>query len=817
MTLTTDPPMLADLRLAVRRLLAAPLVAVVAVCSLALGIGATVAAFSFVEATALRPFPLVPRVDRVVRVRTAARGQRPGTTSYPAFVAYRDGVPALAALAAYQANDFGLQTRPGTPAVRTFGAFASADYFRVLGVRPAAGRFYTAADERPNAPPVVVLSHALWRERFAGDPAVVGHHVALNGHDATVVGVAPAGFGGAEMVFRADVYVPLGAFPVFGEFPAKMQSGYSTWLALVGRLRDGATDREAAAQLAVVGARLAATRAVDPESRPVLQPFDGGEDGAALAPAFTVLLGAAAVVLLVVCANVADLLLVRGLERARDAGVRAAVGAGRWRLAREALAESVVLAGVGCALGVGAAVWGTHALLRHVPTGGVPLALDAPLDGRVLAIAVAAGVLAAVTAGVAPALRAANADPASLLSAGGRGVAARRPRLVGALVTGQVAFAVVALVMAGLFARTYAAMRRVDTGLRTPEQTLVAWTDFGYLGRRGEAVQRAGVARALEQLRAVPGVRAAAAADFIPLGPRGHDAYTLRVGGYTPAPNESMDVAIDHVTPAYFDAVGTPVVRGRSFTDADGARAPRVVVVSEAFARRYFAGRDALGGTVSFGGDSATVVGVARDARYRDQDLTLPPRPFLYAAYAQQPVATVGFLVRTRGNPLAVAPAVRRAVAAVDPALPVTAPVTLAEWSASATLVPRLLAEALGGLGACALGLAAVGVFGVVAYAAARRRREVGVRVALGATARAVTLAFLGDGVRLAGVGLVAGAVLAAGAVGLVRGQLYGVSPFDPAAFGGAALVLLGATLAASWLPARRAARVDPVVALRAE
>ncbi len=809
--------MLTDFRLALRRLAATPLVTLVAVLSLALGIGATVAAFSFVEATALRPFSLLPRPERVVRVRTSERGQRPGSSSYPAFAAYRDGVPAFAALGAYQTYDFGVQTRPGTPAARTLGAFASAGFFRVLGVEPFVGRFYDAADERPGAPPVVVLSHALWRERFASDPAVVGRAVTVNGHPATVIGIAPPGFGGADLVFRADVYVPLGAYPRFGDFAEKLASGNAMWLSLVGRLRDGATAGEAAAQLAVVGARLATSRVVSPTSRPVLRPFDGGDDGSALTGAFAVLLGATAVVLLAVCANVAALLLVRGLERARDAGVRAAVGAARWRLAREALAEALVLAAVGCGLGVAAAAWGGNAFLRAIPTGDLPFALRAPLDGWVLAAAIALGTLAAASAGLAPAVRASRADPAALLRTGGRGVAGRRPRLVGALVTAQLAFAVVALVTAGLFARTYDALRRVDTGLRAPARVLVAWTDFGFLGRRDAAAQRDGVARAIEQLRAVPGVRAAAASDFVPLGMRGFDSWTVRVPGYAPAPNEPMNVPASRVTPAYFDAVGTPVVRGRGFTPADAPGAPRVVVVSEAFARRFLAGRDPVGAAVSFGGDTATIVGVARDAHYRDDDLTIRPRPFLYEAYAQRPVAGVAFVVRTDGDPLARVPVLRRAVAAADAALPLTAPVTLEEWSSGATLLPRIMSTVLGALGVCALGLAAVGVFGVVAYAAAQRRREVGVRVALGATTGDVIRVFVGDGVRLAALGLAAGAVLAAGAAGLVRSQLYGVSPADPVAFGGAALVLLAAALAASWLPARRAARVDPVEALRAE
>ena len=628
-------------------------------------------------------------------------------------------------------------------------------------------------------------------------------------------GSTQPGFAGAEMLFRADVYVPLGAFPLFGAFPGKMESGYSTWLSLVGRLRDGATASEAAAQLAVVSRRLAAAKVVDPTFRSVVQPFDGGEEGSALPAAFTVLFGAAAVVLLVVCANVAALLLVRGMERVHDAGVRAAIGAGRVRLAREALAESLVLAAVGCVLGVGVAAWGVRALLGLIPTVGTPVALHAPLDGRVLAVAL--GALAAVVAGLAPALRAMRVDPAVLLRAGGRGAAGRRPRLVGALVAAQVAFAVVALVTAGLFARTYAELRRVDTGLRAPDHVLVTWTDFGYLGRRDAAEQRAGVVRALDRVRALPGVRAAAAADFVPLGNRGHDAWTTQVIGYTPRPDESMDVATNRVTPAYFVAVGTPVVRGRGFTEADAPGAPRVVVVSEAFARRYFAGGDALGGTVVLGGDTATIVGVARDARYKDQDLTLPPRPFLYEAYAQRPIATIAFLVRTGGDPTAVTPALRRAVAAVDPALPLTAPMTLAEWSANATLLQQIMAEVLGGLGACALALAGVGVFGVIAYAAARRRREVGVRAALGATTRDIVRLFVGAGVRLAAVGLACGALLAVGAAQVVRSQLYGVSPVDPVAFGGAALVLAAVAVAASWLPARRAARVDPVEVLRAE
>ena len=809
--------MTADLRLALRRLAAAPVAVAVAVLSLALGVGATVAAFSFVEATALRPLPLVRNPERVVRVATAASGQGPGQSAYPAFAAYQGGAPALERLAAYQPYAFGLQTRPGDAALATWGVFASADYFRVLGVAPALGRFPEAADDRPGAPPVVVLSYALWRERFGADPRALGRRVTLNGREATVVGVAPPRFNGAEMVFRADLWVPLGTYPALGDFPTKLEQGYSRWLALVGRLRAGATPAEAGAQLATVSGRLTAAKVIDPDTRPVVRPLDGGEGADLLPSTFAVLLGAGATLLLVVCANVAALLLVRGLARARDAGVRAAVGAGRWRLAREALAESAVIATLGGALGVAIAAWARGALLGLVPDTGVPITLDAPLDARVLAVALGAGTFAALAAGLAPAVRAARVDPAALLAHGGRGVAARPPRLVAALAAAQVAFAAVALVGAALFARTFAELRRVDTGMRDPARALVSWTDFGYVGRRDVAEQRRVVGEALARLRATPGVRAAAAADFVPLGSRGYDTWTTQVDGYTPAPGESMDVPESSVTPGYFAAVGTPIVRGRGFTDADGPDAPRVVVVSEAFARRFWPGGDALGRAVHFGSRTATVVGVARDAAYRDDDLRRPPRAFVYQPYAQAPVAAVGFVVRTAGDPLAAAPALRRAVAAADPALPLTAPLTLAEWASNATLLPGIMAKVLGALGALALALAGAGVFGVVAYSAERRRREVGIRVALGATRGRVAGAFLRDGARLTAVGLVAGGALAALAARLIRGLLYGVSPADPAAFGGAALVLLAAALLASWLPARRAARVDPVEALRAE
>lgn len=812
--------MLADLRLAVRRLRAHPAFALAVVLTLGLGLGANAALYTLLRSVLLRPLPYA-RPERLVVLRESLNdGNGTGPLSAATFRDWGARAPSLAAAAAWRSGSATLEGGPRPERVPAVDATPA--LFPALGVRPLLGRSFARGDDAPGAPPVVVLSELLWRTRFAADPRVVGRPVRLDGQPTTVIGVMPAAFRfGDGALWRPLTFTPE---------QAADRGAHN--LQVVARLRDDATLDGVRRELAAVAADLARQFPADERGRGAVVLSMRDAVVGDVRPVLLGLGGAVAAVLLVACANVAGLQLARAAARRREFAVRAALGAARGRLVRAALAESALLAGLGAAVAVPVAALTLRGLLP-LAAGLLPETTPVRVDGTVFAFLLGAAAATAVLSGGLPAVRAGASDPHEALREGGRSAVGARTsqRARRALVVGEVALALVLVTGAGLLLQSVARLAAVDpgldaTGVLTAHMALPV-ARYGAAGARSDRFLRPVLAR----LAAAPGVRAAGLTTALPLQSfwiNGDFSITGRPAEPGRAPQAEERV----VSAGYFAALGIPLKRGRLLDDTrDVAGAPGALLVNETLARRYFPGADPVGRGVSLGGaagDSlrATIVGVVGDVR--QVGLDQPPQPELYMPYAQADVpalapyldavlGTVTLVIRAAGPPAAAERLVRRAVADVDAAQPVFAVVPMTRVVADAVGDRRLVLVVLGAFAGLALGLAAAGLYAVVAYQAAQRTREIGVRVALGAHAGAVRALVLGEGARLAAAGVVVGAVLALPAARLLRSRLYEVGAADPATFAGAALLFAVVALLASWLPARRAARVDPVSALRAE
>jgi predicted permease len=812
-----------DLKVAARMLFRSPGFASVAILSLALGVGANITIFSLLDALLLKPLP-GREPARLVTVYTSDfSGPRYGASSYPDYLDFRARGKSFEGIAAYNIKP--LLFTSGGRSRRVLAQLVSANFFDVLGLGASQGRTILRGEENPGPPPVAVLSDALWRSRFAADPAVVGRSIALNGKPFTVVGVGPAGFTGLVRGIGVDVFVPLATDPVLtGDSLAQRGSRN---LMLIGRLASGKSLEQARAELDVVAAQLHAgypdlwtDRRGDPRVVSVLP-----EDASRILPmvrapisAFLgVLFAAVGLVLLIACSNLASLLLARASARRREIAVRLALGARRSRLVRQLLTESLLLSVIAGAAGVVLAVVALRLVLAFPPPLPFSLALDLQIDGRVLVFALLLSLASAVAFGLLPALGASRTDPMPALKAGG-GEASRRRRVAvrDLLVVAQVAGSLVLLVGAGLCLRSLSHAQAIDPGF-DPDRALVFSLDLaaqGYDPGRGAALYSA----LQERLDATPGVASASFATYLPLTLGGSRRF-VRVVGYEPGPGEDMAIRSTFVGADYFETMRTPLVRGRGFTAQDAPGTRPVVVVNEAFVRRYWPGRDGLGEKLVLGwndGDvTLDVVGVARDGKYLS--LGEPPTPFVFYPQRQLYRSQMAVVVRTRGEPAALAPSVQRVVHSLDPALAVYDVKTLAAHLGTALYPARAAATLLALTGVMALLLAAIGIYGILSYLVTLRTREIGVRMALGAHREDVVRLVVGRGLLLAGAGLAIGLAAAIAVTRFASFLLYGTSPLDPVTFSSVVALLVGVALVAAWTPARRAARVEPVVALREE
>jgi predicted permease len=799
--------MLADLRLALRTLRARPGFTLAVVLCVALGVAVDTTVYSMVNSVVLRPLPYTEPA-RLVAVRQvdAAAGSTSDALALADFADLRDGNRTFASLSAFGIRlvNFALDAEPEG----VYAAAVTPGYFETLGVRARLGRTFVRGDDP--AAPVVVLGEQLWRERLDGDPLVVGRTVLVDGVARTVIGVMPANVALTNDVERLWI-------PVDADAPGVSRA--ATAYQVIGRLRPGATVAQADADVRALAARLAAEH---PET-------NAGRGARALAlrdallpasirSAFLVLLGAVTLVLVVACANVANLMLGYGVARSHEMAVRTALGASRGRVARQLLIESVLLALLGGAAGALLAVWGIQAAMHAIPYE-LPPWMRPTVDGRVLLYTFAVAALSGVAFGLVPALRAGRTDPQSVLRDGARGLAGarRQGRARDLLVAVQLALSLVLLVSAGLLMKSFVRLQRAEPGFATAGTLAVRLNAAGE--RHRDPARRAALFEAVRAwLVALPGVQLVAAAPYPP-GWNNFQAASVEAEGRELPAAQRPRGELRPTIGDYFAALGAPLVAGRGFTSSEAAdSSSRVAIVNAHLAAAFWPNTSALGRRVRIdGGEWLTVVGVAPDLYLRG--VGMPVGHQLYVPYATQPGRTVTFLARATGgaSPLALAGDVRRAVAAVDPTLAIVDVAPLSTILAQSLWQARFFGRLFAAFAVAALLLASVGLYGVVSYATRQRTREIGIRVALGARSADVYGAILGRSLRLVGASLGGGLVLAAGVTRLLASQLYGVSPADPGVFAGVTVALGGVALAASYLPARRAARVDPVIALRAD
>jgi predicted permease len=805
--------LLQDLRFAARTFARQPALTLIAVLSLGLGIGATSTVFTWLQGMVLNPLPAVPGWDRLVAAHTRAPGGGFWSVSWPDFQDWRAGARSVD-LAAWDIMQLGLRDGSG-PTERAWGMVVSGNYFEDLHVRAALGRVLRMEDEQRRAP-VAVLGHGFWQRRFAGDSSVIGRTITLNGSAFTIVGVAAPRFGGTYIALSLHLYVPMTTIPLLTPDGAQLlQDRLRRSIEVVGRLKPEATVAQAAAEVEPLALRAGAAGGLAQPLGAVVRRHSDVDAPSAMRPVLGALLAVAGLVLLIACANVANLLLARAVARRREVAVRLAVGASRYRLVRQLLTESLALAALAGVFGLVVTFWGRDAMLALLPAVPYPVGLDFRLDGRVLVFVTLVTAATAMAFGLVPALQASRPDLVTTLKdeigegAGGRG------RLQAALVVTQVALSLVTLVSAGLFVRSLEEYRSVDTGMTGIDRVLLVGTDLRLTGIANDSVQVSVVRGLLERVRALPGVEAASVARSVVLGPGPVSSSATRIEGYTPRPNENMNVSHNVVSGDYFRTTGIRLIEGRDLSDADVSDNAPVVVVNEAFVRRYLAGRSAIGARVNMGGEEwLSIVGVVATSKVNDY--TEDPLPMVFRSYSARfapPAFTLH--VRTSGEPMALTAAIRGAFAEVSAELPFLDAQRMDEITTIPYWPQKVGAIMLAAVGTLALLLAAIGIYGAMAYAVSRRVREIGVRVALGATRRDVVRMVVGRGLKLTGLGLVIGLAGALGVGQALRSQLLGVSPRDPLSFAGVGLLLAAVALLACVLPARRAARVDPMVALR--
>jgi putative ABC transport system permease protein len=809
----------ADVRFGLRALRKSRSFTAVALLTLALGIGATSAVFSVVNAVLLRPLPFA-EPDRLVTFWGSAPEMGLSVVNYPdaLYVYFRNRSRTLQDVSAYASLGMTLAGGADDPE-QLQGAAVTVDFFRLLGHAPLHGRTFLPEEALKDRNRVAVLSHALWQRRFGGDPAIVGSALVLDGRPVTVVGIMPPRFDFPRHPGPSQLWVPLGVEPE--------SLGCFCW-STMGRLAPGQTPNDAAREIS----RLTDDFWRDREGKPRIDP-NGGEASKAIVIArplarnlvfevrtpLLVLLGAVGMVLLIACANVANLQLSRATARVREIAVRCCLGASPWRIARQLLIESLLLAAGGAALGLGLAYASLRAI-RHLVAAQVAYVDQVELDPRVLSFTVAVTLAAGVLFGLAPAWRGARIELQEAVKVGARGSRGKHhQRMNEKFVVSQFALSLVLLIGAGLLLRSFRNMLDVDLGFR-PESVLVGRMSFPVAALPEPPRVRAFYAQLAERVRGLPGVRSVGLSSIAPFS-KGENQQIFMIRGREPAPGQPNLVArIRTVTPGYFTAVGTPLLRGRVVDETDSAEGPPVAVVDESLARRFWPDGNAVGQQIRLGDSSSTspwctIVGVVANVKHGDviEDAVR----YVYLPHAQSPTPFMDLIVRTATDPTALTEAIRREVRSLDPTLPFYEVQTL-ELAVSRTLdTPRLTQRLLLGFAVAALLLAALGIYGVMALNVHHRVNEFGIRQALGATSGEVLAMVLRQGLRLALLGAAAGLLVALALARAVKSLLFGVKPFDPITLGAVALLLVLVAVVACYLPARRASATDPLVALRCE
>ena len=809
-----------DLRYSLRVLAKAPGFTAVAILTLAIGMGASVTIFSWVRAVLLNPLPGVAEPDRIVALESLTPDADWVPTSYLDFRDLRDNCKLMESMSV--AKPVALAVGNEDNIERVWGEVVSGNFFDLLRVKPELGRFFSPAevDHQQNAHPLAILSHSYWSSHYHADPRVIGAMVRINHFPYTIIGVAPKAFHGSMPGLTFDMWAPA---TMYGQLASTGDSTlldrkWRTFRVLV-RLAPGVSIEQARAEVQSHAKDMARDNADTNQGMsatllPMWKAHYGIQDS--LLGPLSILIAACGVVLLIVCANVANLLLTRASTRQKEFSTRLALGAPRSRLVSQVLTESFLIAAAGSVAGLAVVSWLRDSFGWLLPRSSVPTLARAPIDAGVLLFTLALGFAVALLAGIAPALHAAKGNVHEMLKEGGRtGSSVHSNRLRGLLVTSEMALAVVALIGAGLLVKSYRQMSDIRPGF-DPEHVAVAQLDLSaasYDAQQADSFYQ----RLSEHLERQPGVAAVSYADYVPLSISAGSWEDLQIQGYVPLPGDNMKIYRSLVSPGYFGLMKIPILEGRDFNMRDDITAPPVMIVNQEFVRRYIATGIAVGRLVRGWGKWFRIVGVVQNSKiYR---LTEAPQPYFYVPMRQiyRPEMGLVFYVRASSSISSAITALQRQAQAVDPAVPVFDVTSLNDIIAASLFAQRISASLLGVLGNVALLLAAVGLYGVMAYSVAQRTNEIGIRMALGALSRDVLRLVLGQAAKLAMMGVVVGIAAALALTRLMSTLLFGVSATDPTTFAGVALLLAVVALAASYIPVRRAMKLDPVVALRYE
>jgi predicted permease len=806
---------------AARTLLKRPGFLFIAVMTLALGIGANTAIFSLVNTVLLRSLP-VERPGEIFAVNMRRKDDSMSALSHPNYIDFRDRNEVLSGFLVYRFVPLSLSRSAGNE--RIWGYEVSGNYFDVLGVKPILGRTFLPEEDKTRlSHPVVVLSYEGWQRRFAGNPSVVGSDILINNHQFRVIGIAPEGFKGTERIYAPELWLPMSMMEWAEPGSNWLDHRSDNNLFGVGRLKPGVDARQAEASLNILAEQLGKEYPNDNEGQSVKlgQPgFILPELRGAVVSFTWVMMAAVALVLLVTCTNLAGLLLARATDRRREIAIRLAMGANRFRLIRQLLIESLLLSIVGGAAGVLLALWMVKFLLAFKPPIDFPLTLDVGLDWRVLLFSLGVSLVAGVVFGLAPALQSTRPNLLSTLKDTAAQGGAGRTRLRSVLVVAQIAISLVVLIAAGLVVRTLQQLQTMNPGF-DPRNAMMMAFDMslqGYDEARAQQFYR----ELPERVRSLPGVKSAAITSYVPLT-LDYNSRNIFVEGEPVVRGANTPSAMNAAAgPGYFETMGTPILHGREFTEQDAAKSEQVAIVNETFVRRLMPAvntpAEAVGKRVSFGeptGPFMRIVGVAREGKYFS--ISEEPRPFIWAPMTQDYMSHGVLVVRANGNPDPLFAPVRGEIGRLDPNLPLFDVKTLREHLRLALFPARIAATVLGVFGLVALLLSAIGIYGITSYAVAQRTHEIGIRMALGAQVADVLRLVFTHGLKLTIIGAAIGLLGAYLATRAITSVLYGVSATDPLTFGGVSLLLIGVALLACYVPARRATKVDPLIALRNE
>jgi len=808
-----------DIRYSLRMIAKAPGFAAIAILTLALGIGANTTIFSWINASLLNPVPGLATPSEVVSLTLSKPGENPFPLTYPDVEALRDGQQSFTGIAACNFGAMSL-TGKGKPE-RVWGMVASANYFDVLGVHPILGRtFLPAEDLKPGGAPVAVISYRLWQTHFGANPDIIGQQIEINQHSYTVVGVTPSVFQGSQTGVRTEIWVPIMMESQFlPQGDLLHDHHYFSFLAF-GRLKPGVKLQHAQEEMNVLLAREVKNYPDEHKGHDSVTVYPLWRNPFGLNMFFSTLLPMlmtiAGLVLLLACANVANLMLVRSVGRRREIAIRMSLGASRWRLVRQLLVESLMLALAGGVIALLITFWTEGTLMKFLPSGDLPLALTIGTDRVVLLATLVISVLTGVIFGILPALRSSKVAPMAVLKedSGNASGGLRKARLANGLVVAQISLSLLLLICAGLFIRSFMSAQQINPGFNSHNVLIASYDLFtaGYSEQKGSEFDR----QLVTKLETLPGLQSVALSDRVPLG-FGGGSTSVKPEGYVIPPNVSMETLAAIITPNYFQTMQIPIVKGRDFTLQDTKASQRVAIVSEAFVNNYWPNQEAIGKQLNsdFTHENFTVVGVARDSKVNG--LNEKPIPFLYLPLYQVYRGEMIIDARTTGDPLAFAKTLEKTVHELNTDLILYQVTTLELRDQFASFGQRIAGTFVGAFGLLALVLAAIGIYGVTAYTTQQRTHEIGIRMTLGASKDDILRLVLSHGLRLTLVGVGFGLAASFALTRYLRSMLLGVTSTDALTFSGVAILLCAVALFACLIPARRAVRVDPMVALRNE